>query len=1194
MCKKFIYLISFVVVLSLAGNVSAQDPNLVAHYTFDGDANDTGTVAPATHGALQGNPVWTAGRVGTGGSIDLDGDGDFVKIPDADKLDLTRDLTVAVRMRANDVGSGWQTTVVKGTAWNDNVWKFEQRGSAGVGTGCMLFVVGGEDSGFPTSNGTVQVDDGLWHHVAGVYDGTTAVQTLYIDGVQDVNGATVDPIAIPFNDLDLHVSLVKDGEYIDGGFDDLRIYNRVLAASEIWDLYNIPFVIAHFPSPSAGEVGVPATANLSWTAGDYAVKHDVYLGTDETAVKNATDPNTLPGKGRQDANSYNPPGDLGMDQTYYWRIDEVNSAGGPEWPGVIWSFAVASYFPTNPIPADGYQYAALDQILRWTAGYGSARHKVWFGTTTSPPYVAEVYGGDDPNYDPGPLDPNQTYYWKVVAFDGPDGTKQGPLWTFKVTNGLRGHWKFDDGDGNTPDDSSGNNNYAVFGTLDAPNSLPTWTSGGRIDGALEFDGDEDWVEVTHDPNFDITESMTVAVWIKINDFGGAYQSIIGKYDNWKFERAGTDGLGGTILWCIEGGAPYNTWGTTDIDDGDWHHLAGVYDGATGEQRIYVDGVEEDMQYDTPHTIPTSTNALYIGSNGLDCVIDDLRVYDYNLSDTEIWDLYNIPWLYAHNAKPTNKSTVAMELDRMLTLSWAGGTYATSRDVYFGTDFDDVNDANTLDPEWKGNQTAMTYPVGPLLTDTTYYWRIDELGDPNGPYKGYTWYFTTADSFIVDDFESYTSTANLKLTWLEATGAGNRTLEDSDPNKVHGGTQSMNVTYGSGVFELYRAIIEPDLAGLGMKALDLWFYGDATNADPQQMYVKLKDGSNNTATVLYDGDANDVKEEEWHVWRIDLQDFADGGVVLSNVSQLYIVFSGTASSDTVYFDDIQLHPSRCIPEYVATTFNDDCVVDGNDLGIMTGDWLLNEYIVNAVTPSTNDLVVHYEFEGNLLDSSSPPYNGDPNGDLGYAAGKIGSNSIDLDGVGDYVIITGSNTPGGPFDINDTITVACWIKIAEFDKEWQTIIAKGDSAWRLARDNETDDALQFFCSGLLMDGVRGTIKVDDGQWHHVAGVYDGSKLYLYVDGIIDVSEDSSGKINNTAGNVYIGENEDQMGREWKGQIDEVRIYNRALSHGEIVSLAGESQVLQPLPRPKVDLYEDGKVNFRDYSILANSWLEETLWP
>ena len=1186
MCKKFIYLISFVVVLSLAGNVSAQDPNLVAYYTFDGDANDTGTVAPATNGTLQGNPAWTAGRVGIGGSIDLDGDADFVQIPDANKLDITRNLTVAFWMRVDDFGSPWQTVVIKGDAWNNNVWKFEQLGSAAVGTGRLIFVVGGEGSGFPTSNGTVQVDDGLWHHVAGVYDGTTAVQTLYVDGVQDINGATVDPLPIPFNDLDLHVSLVKDGFYVDGGFDDLRIYNRALAASEIWDLYNIPFVLAHFPSPGAGEIGVPDTAMLSWTAGDYAVKHDVYFGTDETAVKNASDPNTLPGRGRQDANSYDPTIALGQD--HYWRIDEVNSAGIPEWPGVIWSFASASYDPTNPSPADGYQYAPLDTVLRWTAGYGSARHKVFFGTTYPPPYVVEVLGADDPNYDPpGDLTESQTYYWQIYAFDGPDGTKAGPQWSFRVTNGLRGHWKFDDGDGNTPDDSSGNNNFANFGV--SPNSLPTWTSGGRIDGALEFDGDEDWVDVMHDPNFDITESMTVAVWIKINDFGGDLQSIIGKYDNWKFERAADS----TILWCIEGGAPYNTWGTTNIDDGEFHHLVGVYDGATGEQRLYVDGVEEDMQYDTPHAIPASTNPLYIGSDGLDCVIDDLRVYDYNLSAAEIWDMWNIPWLYAHNANPASKSTVAMELHKMLTLSWAGGTYATSHDVYFGTDFDDVNDANILDPEFKVNQAGMTYGVGPLETETTYYWRIDELGDPNGPYKGYTWYFTTADSFIVDDFESYADTAALKLTWLESAGNGNRVLWDGDPNMVHGGTQSMKVTYNSG-FEVYRTIIEPDLAGLGMKALDLWFYGDVTNS-AQQMYVKLKDGAANTATVLYDGDTDDVNEAEWHVWRIDLADFSDGGVVLSNVSTLTIGFSaGIATSDVVYFDDIELHPSRCIPEYVTTSLNDDCVVDGNDLDIMMGDWLLSEYDVNAVTPSANDLVAHYEFDGDLLDSSMPAYNGDPNGDLGYAAGKIGSNSIDLDGVGDYVIITGSNTLGGPFDINDTITVACWIKVAAFDKDWQTIIAKGDSAWRLARDNETDDALQFFCSGLLMDGVRGNIKVDDGLWHHVAGVYDGSKLFLYVDGIIDVSEDSSGTINNTTSNVYIGENEAQMGREWNGQIDEVRIYNRALSHGEIVSLAGESQVLQPLPRPKVDLYEDGKVNFRDYSILANSWLEETLWP
>jgi hypothetical protein len=1219
MCKKLIYLISLVLVLALAGNASAvPDPNLVAYYTLDGDACDTGNVSPAVDGNLHGNPVWTNGRVGSG-SIDLDGTGDFVQIPDANKLDITVNLTVAFWLRVDNFGSVWQFIVIKGIAYDNEVWKFEQDGGvAGLQTGKILFVVEG---GAPyTTNGTTDVNDGQWHHVAGVYDGATGIQTLYVDGVQD-NSSSGAPHAIPTNDLDIFISMNKDGYYIDGGVDDLRIYNRALSADEIAALYNIPYLQAHDPNPNTGKVGVTADANLSWTAGDYADTHDVYLGTDSNNVNDAnrtTPLGVLKSQG-QDANSYDPcdPFVLG-NKTYYWRIDEVNDACSPGlWKGTVWNFKTASACATNPGPADGELYAALDANLTWTAGYGAVRHKVYFGTTDANTLVAERKDPNDPNftyYDPpGNLTKGQKYYWKIIAYDYPTGGSGnyaiGPVWDFRATTGLRGWWTFDDGDGNTPNDSSGNNNDAVFGV--SPNSLPAWTTEGRVNGALEFDGDQDWVEVRHDPNFDITKSMTATVWIKINDFGGNNQSIIGKYNNWKFERAGTSG---TILWCIEGGAPWNNWGDIIVDDGEWHHLAGVYDGATGYQYLYVDGVQDVNAYDTPHPLPTSTNPLYIGSNGLNCVIDDLRVYDYNLTAAEIWDLYNVPWPYAHSANPANRSTVAMEPDKTLTLSWTAGTDATSHDVYFGTDFNDVNDANRTNPLGvlkSQGQTTTTYASGTLAFGTTYYWRIDELGAPGSPWKGVIWRFTTSNYLVVEDFNSYAGDNALRAVWKEGSPIATVYL-NTDSNYVRDGN---SMQYHYDLYDKFYSEAYANTAALpsqigsnwaagGVKALALWFYGQAGNDANEPMYVKLTDGGTpaKTAKVIYDGDMNDIKKEEWHEWNIALKEFVDNNNVnLANVKEIAIGFGdGIAEpvedKGTVYFEDIRLYIPRCIPG-LAPDLTGDCFIDYDDLQILTSDWLESEYNVPAVTPSDANLVALYEFEGDFNDSSNG-HDGDPYGDATTVYDPvINSNVLSLDGTGDYVIITDSNQPGSAFDITGTITVACWIKIPNFDKDWQAIVTKGDSAWRLGRASGTGTGIgvEFACSGLSPSSwVSGEIRVDDDQWHHVAGVYDGSRLCIYVDGILDSFENTSGSISNNTYNVLIGENEEMPGREWNGQIDDVRIYNRALSHGEIVSLAGESQVTQPLLRPEVDLHKDGKVNLRDYAVLASKWLEEVLWP
>jgi beta-galactosidase len=84
------------------------------------------------------------------------------------------------------------------------------------------------------------------------------------------------------------------------------------------------------------------------------------------------------------------------------------------------------------------------------------------------------------------------------------------------------------------------------------------------------------------------------------------------------------------------------------------------------------------------------------------------------------------------------------------------------------------------------------------------------------------------------------------------------------------------------------------------------------------------------------------------------------------------------------------------------------------------------------------------------------------------------------------------------------------------------------------------------------MRGKRGVNDGKWHHIVGVYDGNKIYLYVDGEIDVSTTTTGSIDRNGREVLIGENAERPGRFWNGLIDDVRIYSYALSEAEIKAL------------------------------------------
>jgi hypothetical protein len=168
-------------------------------------------------------------------------------------------------------------------------------------------------------------------------------------------------------------------------------------------------------------------------------------------------------------------------------------------------------------------------------------------------------------------------------------------------------------------------------------------------------------------------------------------------------------------------------------------------------------------------------------------------------------------------------------------------------------------------------------------------------------------------------------------------------------------------------------IDPNWLGMGAKALVLWFYGQEDNDANQKMYVTLTDGASNSAKIIYDGDMNDVREQKWHEWNIDLQGFVDSNNVdLTNVSRITIGFgNGTqaANDGTVYFEDIQLYTTRCVlskrdPDFAKVDYapagnpGGDCVVNYQEIKIMADTWLDKDEIISTNNPGDSNLVVYY--------------------------------------------------------------------------------------------------------------------------------------------------------------------------------------------------------------------------------------------
>ncbi|MHC4202714.1 MAG: LamG domain-containing protein, partial [Planctomycetota bacterium] len=197
-----------------------------------------------------------------------------------------------------------------------------------------------------------------------------------------------------------------------------------------------------------------------------------------------------------------------------------------------------------------------------------------------------------------------------------------------------------------------------------------------------------------------------------------------------------------------------------------------------------------------------------------------------------------------------------------------------------------------------------------------------------------------------------------------------------------------------------------------------------------------------------------------------------------------------------------------------------------------------------------LVSHWKLDDGdgttVKDSADNGNDGTIRGEVKWTDGRSGG-SLEFDGKKTKVEIANEST----YDFTKSMTVAAWIKVSGWATDWQPIIAKGNTAWRLQRAARLD-SLIFVCNYPRIK-VIGSVDVNDGMWHHVAGTFDGTTMSLYVDGVLDNSARAKGRIATNMSRVAIGHNS-ALGRYWKGRIDDVRIHNIALPAEAICELAG----------------------------------------
>lgn len=209
----------------------------------------------------------------------------------------------------------------------------------------------------------------------------------------------------------------------------------------------------------------------------------------------------------------------------------------------------------------------------------------------------------------------------------------------------------------------------------------------------------------------------------------------------------------------------------------------------------------------------------------------------------------------------------------------------------------------------------------------------------------------------------------------------------------------------------------------------------------------------------------------------------------------------------------------------------------------------------VDPGADGLVAYYAFENDVNDSSANGFNGTIVGNPTFVEGPAGYGmAMEFDGES---YVDAGKDPA--LDLTSALSVSIWIRPGTDGSVETAPLSKADASagwsWQLRYGWFTAKPTIMGFQFNVTDGSRAWVYVNQdlavGEWYQVAGTYDGATLKCYLDGVETDSTPMAGIVG-SASSLLIGT--DGWRSDWIGAIDEVAVYNRALSAGEILYLAG----------------------------------------
>ena len=990
-----------------------------------------------------------------------------------------------------------------------------------------------------------------WYQVTATYDSSSKTVKLFLNGVEQAD-STVSEITNASGQNVTFASYSSGASgFTDGNLDEVRIYNRALSPAEVQQLYT------YAPGP-VGWWKLDENTNTSildssgnnnsgtihgtpnWTIGKTGSAMNFNSGDDYVSAEdsNSLDINygiTISAWIKRDSASFG---------NWNTILDKYETSGGNDWeywlgfsssnaldfmynPGTKddsdriystnssaaitdsnWHYVTATYDKSNVILyIDGvkkYSIAHADTIYSGTG-------LVKIGIGASADSTTRFYGNID--------DVKIYNYARTPAQILEDMNGGKPANTSPIA-----YYKFDEGFGDY-NYNSGTQTAKVWlaggNTCPGDSTCPTWTNDGKFSKALSFDGG-DFAESEVSSSLDFYDSMpiTTSIWIKTNtkptnNYGLIMinDNSVGDYAQDKSIQITSAGL--ARYYTYDGSEVYAT-GTTDVTDGNWHHLVGTFDGTT--QKIYVDGILEGQTAAT--TTQNFVQPKLILSNyvvgyydryiGL---IDEAKIFNFALTPDQVVQEYN-----------QGQAQVLGSLSD--TSSLTGGSVASNS----------ASVANCV--------PGSSDPCNPPL----HYWKLDENTG------------TTANDI---GYSPASGTLYNNSQWKPGKNGSAVSFKSSNFSLINTGNASINNKSALTLSAWIKRSVTGDDTLIGEEN-----YGSRTGFSIEwysdnKFYCNIYDG-----TYYHNAVFTPPNDFNWHYFSCvfdgsQLTDQTKAKIYMDGVLQTTTNENESGNlpttvhaDDTDFYiakgysnatiDDVKVYDYARTPAQVAWDYNH---------GSPMAWWKLDE-------PSWNTTA------SEVKDSSGNNYHGTAGNNATTTTGKYNQAGT-FDGSGDYVSF-GSSTS---FITGSSETSVCaWIKYAPSSVTTDgAIISKYDGSlqgWMFWVDDSAavsgrSNTITFMISPDSDPGrVEGSSNlVETDVWSHYCGVFKGgSYLRLYKNGILDqqVTVSVPTTVDSTTNATYLGRVDSGTTRDFEGQIDDVRIYNYALTQTQIQTIMNNGAV------------------------------------